>query len=225
MPLPTPDKTFVKLIAKMIKSLLREQEPVPSSRFHALTLPQISIENYINRFIPTFELQEDELLAILIYLERYTLYQTEYEITKYNIHRLVAVIIYTIHKFYEDKQYKTKHVAKCAGLTIAELNAMEIYFLFSIKFELMIHPATFKIQRALLNELACEKGITCTLKTNLGEEKMPVPQAPSLPLCFQLKKVNVETAYPPLSYCYDPRFLTVPKAGKPLDSYASSQAP
>ena len=100
---------------------------------------------------------------MLVYLDRYIEKQAEVPISNYNIHRLLAVIIYVVHKFHSDEVYKIKYYAIIAGIPNEELKHLEVEFLFLLSFDLIVEPKTYLEYKSTI--IAYSKKITaCTGK-------------------------------------------------------------
>ena len=65
-------------------------------------------------------------------------------------HRLFMTSVVVAAKYLDDVYFSNEHYAKIAGLPLAELNALEIDFLFRIGFELRVNPYEYRRVRAFL---------------------------------------------------------------------------
>ena len=64
------------------------------------------------------------------------MHYTETQICQINVHRIFLVACVISHKFWDDESYGNYDLAKIGGVTINELNEMEIIFLKSIQWRL-----------------------------------------------------------------------------------------
>ena len=68
-------------------------------------------------------------------------------------HRLFMASAVVAAKFLDDHYYSNDHYAKIAGLPLAELNALELDFLFRISFDLRVNPYEYRKVRAYLDSI------------------------------------------------------------------------
>jgi hypothetical protein len=102
----------------------------------------------------------------LIFLGRY-IQRTRYCLTMRNIHRLLITSFFFFYivcfyrffsvviaaKFLDDEYYKNTYYASIGGIPVLELNSLEIDFLKSIKFNLVIDCASYyKIYNQLMKK-------------------------------------------------------------------------
>ncbi|KAJ7977402.1 Cyclin [Quillaja saponaria] len=105
--------------------------------FHGLRAPTLSIRNYIDRIFKYSGCSPSCFVVAHIYLERF-LQSTEANLTSLNVHRLLITSIMLAAKFIDDAFFKNVYYAKVGGVSTAELNKLEISFLFSIDFRLQL---------------------------------------------------------------------------------------
>ena len=80
----------------------------------------------------------------LIYIDR-LIQRNNFLLTELNVHRVVLVAILLAAKFFDDAYYNNSYYAKVGGVhTTAELNGLEVDFLFRIHFSLRVTPELFR---------------------------------------------------------------------------------
>ncbi|KAI9504426.1 cyclin PHO80-like protein, partial [Coemansia spiralis] len=109
--------------------------------FHSRSVPPISVLHYLDRVAKFVGLDNDSLIAVLVYLDRVTRAQMHHPslaLSPYNIHRLMLTAIVVAHKFNSDIFFNNLRYSKVGGIPLAEMNQLELEFLFLIKFDLKI---------------------------------------------------------------------------------------
>eukprot|EP00465_Bigelowiella_longifila_P000732 CAMPEP_0185282140 /NCGR_PEP_ID=MMETSP1359-20130426/67106_1 /TAXON_ID=552665 /ORGANISM="Bigelowiella longifila, Strain CCMP242" /LENGTH=80 /DNA_ID=CAMNT_0027877647 /DNA_START=712 /DNA_END=954 /DNA_ORIENTATION=- len=66
------------------------------------------------------------------------------------MHRLTVVALLIASKFHDDNHCSNKLFADVGGVSLEELNASEIDFLFRIQFDLKISISTYEIYRIFI---------------------------------------------------------------------------
>jgi len=98
----------------------------------------ITVEDYLNRLITSFSINNAVIISAIIYLER-----LQMNINIYNIHKLLLVSLLLSSKFLEDENYKNIYWAKYGGISLIDLNKLEKLYLIKIKNNLYIHTIEF----------------------------------------------------------------------------------
>ncbi|KAJ4461759.1 putative Crp/Fnr family transcriptional regulator [Paratrimastix pyriformis] len=113
--------------------------PVDPSPFNALTPPEISIEAYLERLLKYMACSEECTILALIYIDRIIQFNNQsFVLTSLNIHRLLITSMVVAAKFFDDRYYTNTYYAQVGGISVAELNVMELEFLFLINFSLHV---------------------------------------------------------------------------------------
>lgn len=106
--------------------------------------PTISVPDYISRigfYIPQSSPQM--WVTALLYIDRLLKHNTGLVLARNNVHRVIILSVVTALKFNEDKTYANEFFARVAGITLTELNSLELEFLRFIDFDLYISNTTF----------------------------------------------------------------------------------
>ncbi|KAI8319744.1 cyclin-related 2, partial [Martensiomyces pterosporus] len=109
--------------------------------FHSRAVPGISVHDYLERVAKFVCLENDTLIAILVYLDRITRVQSHRPAlapSPYNIHRLLITAIVVAHKFNSDIFFNNARYSKVGGVPLAEMNQLELEMLFLVRFDLKI---------------------------------------------------------------------------------------
>lgn len=174
-------------------AMLPGQDPnmkivVYSDPFCGLSLPPITLQDYIERLIHYLasvarvdnESGRDEfvqsdlgvryIVASIIYLKRLTAAEN-FLLCSMNIHRLLITAITIASKMLDDFQPRNSYFAKLGGVTLQELNNFECIFCTLLKFDLVIRPEEYhELFNSVLSEL--ERRNHFVLQDN-------IPQLPS----------------------------------------------
>ncbi|KAJ2362902.1 cyclin-like protein interacting with PHO85 [Coemansia sp. RSA 2610] len=112
--------------------------------FHSRAIPNISVHDYLERVAKFVCLENDSLLAVLVYIDRITraqLHRPSLAPSPFNIHRLVITAIVIAHKFNSDIFFNNARYSKVGGIPLGEMNQLELEMLFLVKFDLKVDVA------------------------------------------------------------------------------------
>jgi hypothetical protein len=73
--------------------------------------------------------------------------QTDFVISKLNIHRLIVTSMMLAVKFFDDTYYSNAYYAKVGGVKAPEMNVLEIHFLRLIDWHLFVSPEEFDLYK------------------------------------------------------------------------------
>ncbi|KAJ1667519.1 cyclin-like protein interacting with PHO85 [Coemansia sp. RSA 1813] len=146
----TPLATTVAQAGKLIDAVITANHAnlgtitTDITPFHSRAVPSISAHDYLFRVSKYVGLENDSVLAVLVYLDRITrtqIHRPSMAISPYNIHRLILSAIVVSHKFHSDIFLNNLRYSKVGGIPLAELNQLELELLFLIKFDLKVDSA------------------------------------------------------------------------------------
>ena len=143
--------TLIKSISKNIFSLLQPSQTPKQTPFTAPFLPSISVYDYISRIVEYTHIEKETLITSLIYINRFCA-KTNFQITEYEIHRLLLTAIVLSIKYNEDEIYSQKHFAEVGGIEVAELNQLEFYFAEGIEFAFYVSDSEYECHFQSLNK-------------------------------------------------------------------------
>ncbi|KAI3458371.1 hypothetical protein Pfo_015034 [Paulownia fortunei] len=128
------------------------------SIFHGLARPTISIQCYLERIFKYANCSPSCFIVAYIYLDRFAQKQPLLPINSFNVHRLLIASVLISAKFMDDIFYNNAYYAKVGGISTAEMNLLEVDFLFGLGFQLNVSTSTFHhycsyLQREMLLEL------------------------------------------------------------------------
>ncbi|KAH6773827.1 cyclin p4 [Perilla frutescens var. hirtella] len=113
------------------------------SIFHGLTRPTISIRCYMERIFKYANCSPSCVVVAYIYLDRFVQKQPLLPLNSFNVHRLLIAGVLVSAKFMDDIYYNNAYYAKVGGISTAEMNMLEVDFLFGLGFQLNVSTTTF----------------------------------------------------------------------------------
>ena len=114
------------------------------STFVCKNIPEISIEDYLNRIRKYTEIEDSTLIIALIYIDRF-LGNNNIKLSMNNVHKILSTAVLLAIKYNEDEIYNNKNFAKIFGLKNRELNKLENKFLDLIDFKLFTSKKEFQL--------------------------------------------------------------------------------
>ncbi|KAK9137264.1 hypothetical protein Sjap_007858 [Stephania japonica] len=111
--------------------------------FHGLGAPTLSIRQYIERIFKYSSCSPSCFVVAHIYLDRY-LQRGDVYLTSLNVHRLLITSVMIAAKFVDDAFFNNAYYAKVGGVSTAEMNRLEMDFLFSLNFRLHVTVDAFR---------------------------------------------------------------------------------
>jgi len=165
-------KAFVQVISCVLSRLIisNDSEVGPDGRpantsgiitkFHALRPPSIGIRDYLERINKYANCSPECLVLMLIYIDR-LIQKNSLVLSSLNVHRIVITAVMIAAKFFDDQYFNNAYYAKVGGMPCAEVNSLELEFLFSIKFSLHVSTEVYgKYFEVLANHMLCSASTT-----------------------------------------------------------------
>uniref|UniRef100_A0A0E0K318 Cyclin n=1 Tax=Oryza punctata TaxID=4537 RepID=A0A0E0K318_ORYPU len=134
-----------------------ELAAAPASPFRAMTKPGISVRAYAARIARFAGCSPACYVVAYIYLDRLLRRSRRcLAVDSYSVHRLLITAVLSAVKFMDDIRYNNAYFAKVGGISLAEMNYLEVDFLFGVGFDLNVTPETFADYCAVLqSEMLC----------------------------------------------------------------------
>ncbi|KAI4369401.1 hypothetical protein MLD38_017843 [Melastoma candidum] len=147
---PETPQILLHLSSYLEKSIRKNEKSFRASKtkdvvtiFHGTRAPSMSIKLYLERIYKYSGCSTSCFVIAYVYINR-LLHRTQGWLTSLNIHRLLITGTLIASKFIDDKGYNNAHFAKVGGVSTAEINRMEINFLFSVDFRLHVPVEIFE---------------------------------------------------------------------------------
>eukprot|EP00357_Protocruzia_adherens_P024892 CAMPEP_0115015722 /NCGR_PEP_ID=MMETSP0216-20121206/26955_1 /TAXON_ID=223996 /ORGANISM="Protocruzia adherens, Strain Boccale" /LENGTH=191 /DNA_ID=CAMNT_0002385931 /DNA_START=165 /DNA_END=740 /DNA_ORIENTATION=+ len=123
--------------------------------FSATKVPSMPLEEYMNRILHYADCSSVCYVVALIYIDRVIRNTPGMQLTAFNVHRLVLISIMLAAKFVDDYHYDNYQYSKVGGISLQELNSLEVLFLGALQFDLTVDDLTLA---AYTQELAHHRG-------------------------------------------------------------------
>lgn len=133
--------TLASLLTKIVTT--NQAEPYIKDEYMGDCKSLISIEDYLFRFYKYLDQEKSLYILFLIYLSKYLELGSDYKLNEMNVHRLVACSLLLAYKQLMDDRYNNVHFAKIAGVSLSELNHLEIKFLTMLNFNVYVSTENF----------------------------------------------------------------------------------
>jgi len=137
------------------------------TRFHALEAPLITIKFYLNRIARYSNCSKECFVLALIYIDRLMQKNRTFLVNSLNVHRLTIMAVMLGAKFYDDRYFNNAYFAKVGGVSLKEINVLEIEFLFMINFNLFVKPTLFNSYSKQLYGLSWPRKVNHIIKKEI----------------------------------------------------------
>ena len=138
----------VELISDLLKNICEEnkkkkiQKSFLIKSFINKNIPSISIKDYLIRLTNYSKINESTIIIVLIYIDRITKLN-HFLLTYNNIHKLILAAFILAIKYNEDIYYSMSIYSKIGGVTLSELNKLELEYIKLIGFDLFIQQKLY----------------------------------------------------------------------------------
>ncbi|XP_057869226.1 cyclin-U2-1 [Cryptomeria japonica] len=112
--------------------------------FSAMQIPAMSLHKYLERMFKYVRCSPSAFVVAYAYIDRLILSNPNFRLTSLNIHRLTITTVMVATKFLDDLHYNNDYFAKVGGLTLREMNILEVEFLFMLRFRLQVTVSVFE---------------------------------------------------------------------------------
>ncbi|CAO3684694.1 unnamed protein product [Rhizopus stolonifer] len=136
-----PTSKLIEIVSDLLEAILKSNRNIPNDKithFHSKAVPKISMSAYLSRIYKFAPFSNEALISVLIYFDRISKLNHFFHINPFNIHRLLITSIVVAAKFTSDVFYSNSRYAKVGGISLQELNQLEIRFLFFVDFQLHV---------------------------------------------------------------------------------------
>ncbi|XP_076922485.1 cyclin-P3-1-like [Bidens hawaiensis] len=124
--------------------------------FHGSRAPGLSIKDYIDRIFKYSQCSPSCFVVAQVYMDR-LIQCGNVNLTSLSVHRLLITSVMLAAKFIDDAFYNNAYYAKVGGVTTAEMNRLEMKFLFGLDFRLHVSVKTFgRYCSQLEKQVSCE---------------------------------------------------------------------
>lgn len=133
--------SLIKNISNILEGIIEQNGSAAYSEndkpFSKKSIPKISIYDYLMRIKNYSSVESSTMITAMIYIDRLAK-NANIILSKYNIHRILFTAIVMAIKNNEDDIYTNAHYARVGGISLKEMNRLEIKFLEFIDFNLYV---------------------------------------------------------------------------------------
>ncbi|KAG0583736.1 hypothetical protein KC19_3G159400 [Ceratodon purpureus] len=112
--------------------------------FHGLRAPSISIAKYLERIFKYTSCSPSCFVVGYVFLDRLIHRQPDLLVTSLNVHRLLVTSVMVATKTLDDVHFNNAFFARVGGVSVVELNRLELEFLFRLDFKLSVSVSMFE---------------------------------------------------------------------------------
>ncbi|KAJ2622597.1 Pho80p cyclin, partial [Coemansia sp. RSA 1358] len=125
---------LTQLVANMFTRVVQHNDRLPvvsqkPTRFHSRAPPNINIKDYVHRVAKYASLEPACLLILLIYVDRICERNPSFTISSLTVHRFLITAATVACKTLCDAYWTNSHYAKVGGVSMHELNSLEVELL------------------------------------------------------------------------------------------------
>ncbi|KAH3744560.1 cyclin family protein [Pelomyxa schiedti] len=106
--------------------------------------PTISLYDFTLRVSRHSGCTRAALVAALVYLDRLMVKHPFLTLTETNVHRLLWTCVVVAIKYFEDSFYSNAYYSKVGGVTLVEMNHLEVTLLLALGFDLFVTPKQYQ---------------------------------------------------------------------------------
>jgi hypothetical protein len=175
------------LIAKGASKEPADSTPaqIPQLRlFDSSRFPQVSLYDYLER-MKKYAHFDEALVIALIYIDRLLAADDSFALTHRNVHRLLLTCVTVAEKHINDRPYFNTYYASVGGVSLGELNRLEVALLYALKWQLGVSLEEYKdkqedtrlafadlLAASALTEWIVLKEAVCETQREPGSEKL-----------------------------------------------------
>jgi hypothetical protein len=113
--------------------------------FHSSRLPPIRILDYFKRISQYFYCSDACFVLGPLLIDRIGKLHPDFDICKFNIHRLLVISVMLAAKSHDDVYYSNTFYARVAGIPVKEINYLESCFLELLGWRVRASPEEFEV--------------------------------------------------------------------------------
>ncbi|KAJ3014405.1 hypothetical protein HKX48_005183 [Thoreauomyces humboldtii] len=122
-----------QLVTEMISRLIAHNDRIPLTsatitRFHSRAPPGIKLDDYLRRIVKFASVEPSVILLLLVYVDRICELHPTFTISSLTVHRFIIAAVTSGSKALSDIYCTNTYYARVGGISLQELNLMEIEF-------------------------------------------------------------------------------------------------
>lgn len=171
----------LSVLARLLQQMMGahpERPQAPASLFCGLRAPAICLSSYLERIFKYANCSPACYVFAFIYLERLLENDPHLRITSLSVHRLLVTAVLVAAKFLDDSYFNNAYYSKVGGISLGEINALEVEFLTRLSFRLHVLPEQFE---AVCARLCSELTTDDAAAADAAAEAAPAEQGGAAP--------------------------------------------
>ena len=141
-------KSISIILKKIIEINSKKNDNLTNDIFNTISIPEISIYDYIIRIISYSNCDENILISSLVYFDKIGKIK---KITYSNVYKILFTSILLSLKYNEDEIYNNEYYSQIAGVSKYELKQMEYEYFVLLNFNLHIEEELFELFKTALD--------------------------------------------------------------------------
>jgi hypothetical protein len=135
------------VLANLLENVCARNDQVSClrSKFHSLTLPTVSLSEYLDRIVKYSACSVESLILSLIYIDRVITQSSSFVVNFYSIHRVILTSVRLASKFHDDAHFNNTYYARIGGISIKEMNALEAELYSMLSYDLLVPKETYDL--------------------------------------------------------------------------------
>ena len=131
----------------------------------------MALDAYLSRIFRYANCSPACYVLAFIYLERLVAADRQLRVPALSVHRLISTCVLVATKFLDDSYYNNSYFAKIVGISLTEMNALELELLGRLDWRLHGQPEEFDaVCQRLAEELSEEELLVAVEELEVGEE-------------------------------------------------------
>jgi len=148
----------------IIKDNYCYEKYIIKDKFYLPIIPEISINDYINRIVKNTNMNISTLINAIIYIDNYC-ERNKYILCWHNIHLILLTSCLLSFKFNEDNPLNMEFYAKIGGIPLQTLNHLEYLFYLNLHFSLYIKEDLYSFYYNYFSNYLIPSKIKCEKNT------------------------------------------------------------
>jgi hypothetical protein len=112
--------------------------------FNSVTVPNISLHDFLKRLHKYTRFSAECLVIAIIYIDRYNLQMNDFRLSNYNVHKLTLAAVLLAAKFQDDFYYDNKAFEFAGGVNAAHLHQLELELFQKLEYNLYVSEEDYQ---------------------------------------------------------------------------------
>ncbi|MDR3442425.1 MAG: hypothetical protein P4L65_05355 [Legionella sp.] len=151
-PLTAEESNLIKTTVNYLNAVMTQNAQLPTpplTQFYTVCVSAISLEEYLKRHLIYLRLKEHHLIYLCIYVDRFFANNSDY-LHPLNTHRVLTSLLLLAIKYTDDNHFNNVVHANCAGVTLTEINKLEVQALMILNYNLYVSKKDYLLRKEFL---------------------------------------------------------------------------